>query len=121
MINPPYVYGYLPGAKDKSAALWCQVLEGDQKRYFLLVMLKADNTHESAQCPARIRWNNPPGGLDVYSNPRESLGDFVFLDQPNQKGPRNANLTHNAIRSEYDGAAEILYCYKGKWLIRWRH
>ncbi len=24
MINPPYVYGYLPGDEENSAAFWCQ-------------------------------------------------------------------------------------------------
>ena len=121
MVNPPYVYGYLPGPKDKSAVFWCQTTEGGERQYYLMSMSKEHSDHESARCPPRIKWKNPPGGLDIYSNQRESLAEFVFLDNPRERAPRGARLNQNAIRSEYDGASEILYCYKGRWLIRWRH
>jgi hypothetical protein len=118
MINPPYVYGYLPGAKDKSAVFWCQILEKGERRFVLLLMVKAESVHGSKQCPRQIRWHNRPKGLDLYKNPRESLAEFVYLDAPDQKGPRDVRLTDNAIRSVYDGVGSVFYCYKGRWLVR---
>jgi hypothetical protein len=38
MVNPPYVYGYLPGRKDDSAAFWCQKKDANERRFFLLIM-----------------------------------------------------------------------------------
>jgi hypothetical protein len=121
MINPPFVYGYLPGAKDKSAVFWCQTVEKGERQLYLVLMFKEETTHEMARCPRRIRWENPPRGLDLYNNPRESLGEFVFLDASTKRGPGNVRMTHNAIRSEIDGVSEVLYCYQGRWLVRYRH
>jgi hypothetical protein len=118
MINPPYVYGYVPGAKDKSAVFWCQILEKGERRFVLMLMVEKEAPLELTQCPRQIRWPNRPKGLDLYQNPTESLGEFVYLDAPDQRGPRNVRLTHNAIRSEYDGVGSIFYCYRGRWLVR---
>lgn len=121
MINAPYVYGYLPGPKDKSAVFWCQTVEKGERQFFLILVFKEETTHELARCPRKIRWDNPPRGLDLYKNPGESLGEFVFFDAPHKRGPQNVRMTHNAIRSEIPGVSEVLYCYQGRWLIRYRH
>src|SRR4051794_7353741 len=36
MINPPYVYGWLPGDKEKSVVFWCEKASKDRKLYNLL-------------------------------------------------------------------------------------
>ena len=118
MINPPYVYGYLPGPKEKSAAFWCQVDEKGERRFLLMIMAKEEPPQELARCPRQIPSLNRPKGLDLYRNPSESLEKFVYVDAPTRTGPKNVKLTHNAIRSEYDGVGSIFYCYGGRWLVR---
>src|SRR5438093_12760077 len=39
MIGAPYVYGYIPGREEKSAAFWCQKTKGDKRQFFLAVMV----------------------------------------------------------------------------------
>ena len=119
MVNPPYAYGYLPGLEEESAALWCQAGQGDNRKFYLLIMMKKP-TPELARCPAKIEWQNYPGGLSIYKDRRTTLKEFVFLTDPKRKGPRNVRLSHNGILSEYDGVTELFYCYKGAWLIRMR-
>ncbi len=120
MVNPPYVYGYLPGLAEDSAALWCQTGQVDDRRFLLLIMMKRRDT-ELAKCPARIEWRNYPGGLSIYKDKRTMLDDFVYLADPKRRGPKNVRLSANGILSEYDGVDELFYCHKGAWLVRQRH
>jgi len=117
MIQPPYVYGYVPG-EEESAAFWCE-REGLGTRTYFLVFDFRTTAHENTKCPDKIEWpNGYPGGLSLYNDKRATLKDFVYLDEPKKRPPENVHLKHNAIRSEYDGVAAIFYCYKGKWLVR---
>jgi hypothetical protein len=42
------------------------------------------------------------------------------MNNPKKAVPKNVRLTHNAIRSYYDGLEELFFCYKGEWLVRMR-
>ncbi len=119
MVNPLYVYGYLPGDEENSAAFWCQKIQNGKKKYFLVFMFKKRN-HELCNCPDVIEWRNPPGGLSIYKNANTTLDGFVYMNDQKKKVPKNVRLTNNAIRSYYDGLEEIFYCYKGEWLVRMR-
>jgi hypothetical protein len=118
-IEPSYVYGYLPGPKENSAAFWCQKDYKGEKKYFLVLMFKNRN-HELCNCPDTIEWQNYPGGLSIYKNANTTLDGFVYMNNPKKTVPKNVRLTHNAIRSYYDGLEELFYCYKGEWLVRMR-
>lgn len=118
-IDPPYVYGYLLGPKEDSAAFWCQKTQNGKKRYFLVFMFKKSN-NELCNCPDIIEWQNYPGGLSIYRNAKTTLDGFVYINDPKRKVSKNVKLTNNAIRSYYDGLEEIFYCYKGEWLVRMR-
>jgi hypothetical protein len=37
MIGPPYVYGYIPGREENSAAFWCQKTKDDKQQFFVIV------------------------------------------------------------------------------------
>src|SRR2546425_7005463 len=52
--NPPYAYGYLPGPPDASAVLWCQTKQGDQRKFWLLIM-QGDKTPRY-KCPTKLEW-----------------------------------------------------------------
>ncbi len=119
-LNPLYVNGYLPGAKENSVVLWCQVREGERRRFFLVVITH-DKNHELARCPGKIEWNNYPGGLEIYKDRRTTLEGFVYLKDPNKRVPSHLHLRNNAILSEYDGVTEMFYCLNGEWLVRQRH
>ncbi len=121
-VNPPYVYDYdyRPASPPYNAALWCQVRQGDKRKFFLLLMIRNKN-HEWAQCPTKIEWRNYPRGLSIYRDRSTTLDYFFYLADPKKKGPRNTKLTGNGILSEYDGVEALFYCHQGEWLIRQRH
>ena len=117
-VRPPYVYDY---PNEESAVFWCQSGEENNRRFFLLIMAK-HKVDESKNCPTKIEWKGGyPGGLSLLIDRHSTLDDFVYLHNPLKKGPRNVELTDNAIVSEYDGVEETFYCHKGQWLIRQRH
>ena len=117
----PYVYGYLPGPKEESAALWCQGLEEDEGKVFLLFMFE-NTQHELAKCPHKIEWkySSPPLGLSVYKNQETDLGEFVYHANRQRKGPED-KMTNNAILNGDSGGSVLFYCYEGEWLVRGRH
>ena len=83
-------------------------------------MNKGDGSETSA-CTDIVPWMNYPGGLSIYDDKNTLLDDFVYIEEPQKKGPKGIKLTHNGILSYYDGVEVIFYCYKGKWLVRQRH
>lgn len=121
MINPPYVYGYLPGPEENSAAFWCEKKENDKEIFFLIIMVKGAKPEEF-KCPDKIQYKGGyPRGLSVYKDRDTTLEHFHFLNDPKRKPPQNAKLTHNAILSEYDGVGVLFYCYQGEWAVRITH
>ncbi|TLY39217.1 MAG: hypothetical protein E6K58_13705 [Nitrospirae bacterium] len=117
MINPPYVYGYLPGPKEKSAVFWCRNLTPGRPLYVLVFVFK-QMEHELTKCPDRIEWENPPGGLSIYTDRRTTLDGFTYIDNPNRPVPPKVHLKYNGVLSENDGFEELFYCYKGKWIVK---
>ena len=116
MVNPPFVYGYLPARDDLSAAFWCKKLEKSEHPYILLFFIK-DAAGALMKCPTRIEWKNYPGGLSVFRQ-KITLEGFVYINNPKRKAPRKLRMTQNAILSEYDGVSELFYCHQGEWLVR---
>lgn len=119
-VNPPFVYGYLPGPEEDSAVYWCEKGPKDHPTYVLVLMFKRENG-DVARCPRRVEWVNPARGLSIIRGKRLTLDDFVPLDNPRQRPPKGIRVTHPAIRSEYDGVEEIFYCHQGRWFVRQRH
>jgi hypothetical protein len=119
MIGPPYVYGYATGRPEDGAAFWCEKRISDERRFFLVVLVKPVSG-KTITCPNLVPWHNYPGGLRVYSGPNESLGDYSYVDAPGQKGPRDG-VTGQALESSVPGQSTIFYCHGGRWLFRSRH
>ena len=122
-VNPPYVYGYLPGDEENSAVFWCKNTGSASHPYSLMFMHRDSEMElrKLKECPFRIEWDNPPRGLSVYKNRRTTLEGFVYLDDPKRKVPENVRLSHNGISSYYDGVTELFYCHQGKWLVSQSH
>src|SRR5436309_14754914 len=112
-VNPPYVYGYLPGDEEDSAVFWCFDEKALHDPYVLLFVYKRTD-HELTKCPNKIQWNSPPGGLSVFRDRKTTLEGFVYLNNPKRKVPQNKTLSNNAIRSYYDGFEQIFYHYQEK-------
>lgn len=110
MVDPPYVYGYLPGEKEKSAAFWCYQA-GTEKPY-LLVFLK------NRKLSDYIRWHNFPGGLSLSFQSRLPLSEFRYIDNPAQSGPDEAVTEYQPLQEEYDGVSTYFYSHEGRWLYR---
>ncbi|SRR6266571_6630041 len=121
MIGPPYVYGYLPGRTEDSAAFWCERTKSGEREFFLAVMVHEGRSAGALACPRLVAWHNYPGGLGLYRNPKQSLEAFTYLDAPKQKGPRDRVVVHNAIQSSAPGQSTEFYCHDGRWLVRSRH
>lgn len=121
MIGPPYVYGYLPGNTEDSAAFWCERRKNGEREFFLAVMVGQGRAEGGLACPRLIPWHNYPGGLGLYRNPNDSLEAFTYLDPPNEKGPRGRKVIHNAIQSSVPGQSTTFYCHEGRWLVRGQH
>jgi hypothetical protein len=116
MLNPPYVYGYLPGPEENSAVFWCQRGQKGKRPYFLVFMFK-DKSHKLCECPDVIEWHNYPKGLSIYKDRNTTLEHFIYIKDPKRKVPKTLKLSHNAILSEYDGVSAIFYCHGGEWLV----
>jgi hypothetical protein len=121
MIGPPYVYGYLVGRPEDSAAFWCEKKEDGERTFFLAIKVQPGKAEGPLGCPRLIASKNYPGGLELHRNPNESLEEFRYVDSPNQKGPRGTAIVHNAIKSSVPGTSTTFYCQNGRWLIRLRH
>ena len=115
MVNPPYVYGYLEGRREGSAVLWCERREGESRRFRLIVMSRGKT---EPRCPLMLEWQGYPGGLSIFSDRRTTLDGFVYVNDPRRRPPPKVRLTENAILSEYDGVQNLLYCYRGEWVVR---
>ena len=114
MVNPPYVYGYLPGDAEKSAVLWCKKTSSTQKPYLLLV--KSDAQTQSISCSNSIEWWNYPGGLSIDRSLLLPLSDFHYVTDTRKSGPQGVKSNGNVIVSYYDGVSTFFYCYNGQWL-----
>jgi hypothetical protein len=115
MINPPFVYGWVPRATD-SAVFWCKKVEKSEKPYKL--MFKVSNPKQLAGCPAIIEWWNPPAGLSIEIRHSLSLRDFRYSSEPRRVGPSGVILNARVIVDDNgDGLREVFYCYRGQWLV----
>lgn len=119
MLNPPYVYGVLPGEPEDSVAFWCKKLEASDRPYLLL--LKVKNAKALSGCSDRIEWWNYPKGLSVESEASLNLSDFHFTAEPKRPGPATSVSNVRVIMGEYDGVEERFLCYQGAWLFEVRH
>jgi hypothetical protein len=120
MVKPPYVYGYLPGPEENSAAFWCEK-KGDGKRIFLLMFMVKGSASRQIGCADKIEWQRSfPGGLSIYKNDETVLDDFKYLKDSRKSPRKGVRLKGNAIQSEYDGVEVLFYCYEGEWIIRIR-
>ena len=115
MVNPPFVYGWLPGNPERSAVFWCKKTEASNKPYKL--MLKVSDPKQLAGCPVEIEWWNPPRGLSIETRSHFDLGDFKFVNAPKRSGPKSVIDDARVIVNDYDGVGNVFYCYKGQWMF----
>jgi len=124
MVDPPYAYGYYAGKKQDSAILWCQTGEGEQRKFWLLIMQKNDEKR-SDTCPQKFEVKGGyPGGLTSSTAGRnrdglviKTLDDFHYLAEPRRrKPPKGVKITGTVIVSTY-GPKELFYCYRGSWVF----
>lgn len=114
-VDPPYVYGLLPGDKEDSVAFWCKKRAPSDKPYLLLI--KATNAEQLMGCATKIEWWNYPRGLSLETRTNLSLHDFHYVTEPKRSGPVSTISNAKLIVSEYDGVSESFVCYKGEWLF----
>ena len=98
MVEPPYLYGYLPGSKEDSAAFWC-AREKDSAHLLVLV--------ENGKVSSHFRWINFPGGLSLARDRDFSLSEFQYVDDPTARGPEGGGTKHPPLQSEYDGVITL--------------
>jgi hypothetical protein len=116
MIEPPYVYGVVPGEKEKSAALWCESATRGDKPYALLFKISEGRDIEG--CPLRIDWWNPTGGLSIEHRRRTSLKQYRYVKEPEKLGPDLVLDRATVVLSYYDGVSTDFVCHQGSWFFR---
>ncbi len=117
VVGQPFVYGYVPGPQEESAAYWCERGSREHPAFRLMLMFK-DDRHELARCPRHIEWGDRIGGLSIQDDDTITLDGFVPLDHRASRPPTGTHLRHSAIRSEYEGAGVVFYCHEGWWFVR---
>ncbi|MCK4910532.1 MAG: hypothetical protein KAR83_02770 [Thermodesulfovibrionales bacterium] len=118
-VNPPYVYGYLPGNKEDSAVFWCK-LSNDNWNGKLILYSKKE-IPEKYNCPEIIDSNDTPRGLTIYRGEYVELKHFIYMKDYKKDVPDILLDKMVGILSSYDGVESLYYCYKGDWLVRERH
>jgi len=114
MINPPYVYGYLPGDPENSAVFWCQKNESSDKPYLLLFMSKIPDV--PIGCPYKIEWGGRiPVGLSIDRNISLPLLNFYYIDNTDKPISKKGVTTGSVVVDYYDGISTYFYCFKGRW------
>jgi hypothetical protein len=113
-VDPPYLYGYLPGAREESAAFWC-IRKGADQRYLLVLV-------EKHRIASTVPWDMYPGGLSLNDSSGIPLSEFVYVDDP-KKGtrPPGKQTEFAPLRSEYDGVVTLFYRDGDRWLYRVLH
>ncbi len=109
MIEPAFVYGYVPGPKDSSAAFWC--FRSGDKAYLLVTM-------HGGRLSSHFKWRNFPGGLSLADQEHLPLAQFRYVENPSTPGPTGVRTRYKPLRSEYDGVVELFYRHEGKWLVQ---
>ena len=111
MVNPPFVYGWLPGNPADSAAFWCRKTEKSAKPYKLV--FKVYDPKQMAECPTTIEWSNAKG-LSIEIRAKLDLSDFHSVVDK-RPGPKVVVPTAKVLVNEYDGVSDVFYCYGAQW------
>ena len=114
MVEPPYLYGYLPGDKEESAVFWCY-REAESKPY-LLVFVGDLGMAREGRITSTIPWQNFPGGLSLYDTRHVPLSEFRYVDDPNEYGPKGKMTEYPPLQDYYDGVITLFYREGDQWL-----
>jgi hypothetical protein len=128
IMNPPYVLGWVRGAR-YSAVFWCKRTEKSDKPYKLIFAatdtpypeLKLADPKQLAGCPSVIEYWNGPAGLRIETQRNLQLRYFhpVTDTRPKPGGPTGVLASARVLVSDNgDGLEAIFLCYGGQWLIR---
>jgi hypothetical protein len=109
LVDPPYLYGVLPGPRERSAVFWCKPKVGSG---YLLIEVVDGAMADS------IRWQNFPGGLSLAKDSSYDLGNFRHARDRTKSGPRGVTAASRPIVSIYDGAGAMFYRHNGEWFFR---
>jgi hypothetical protein len=110
MIEPPYLYGYVPGWKGDSAVFWC--FRPEDEAYLFVAM-------REGRIRSHFVWRGGfPGGLSLDVVERRSLSSFVYVDDWMTSGPAGVYTAYKPVVSYYDGEVDIFYEHEGRWLVR---
>lgn len=125
--NPPYVLGWVRGAR-YSAVFWCKNTVKSDKPYKLIFAaadepyeLKLADPKQLGGCPAVIEYWNAPSGLRIETQRNIQLRDFhpVTDTRPKPGGSTGVLASARVLVSDNgDGLEAYFLCHQGRWLIR---
>src|SRR3990172_4624961 len=135
MVEPPYLYGYLPGNKEETAAFWCYRKQA--KEPYLLVFVEGLGQARQGRVTSTIPWSAFPGGLsrfdtkNVYWYDSEGvrlsdsehlpLSELRYVDKPKEHGPKENTTKYTPVQAEYDGVVVLFYQYCARCFFKLFH
>ena len=131
MVDPAYLYGWLPGTRDATAVFWCY--RKDEESPYLLVFVEGLGRGGEGRVTSTIPWDAFPGGLSLFNSPEVRfygtenernydprhlpLDVFVYLDNPEEHGPKGKSTEYAPLQESYAGLTTIIYRHEGRWLL----
>ncbi len=115
MIDPPYVYGWLAGDKEKSSVFWCKQADDGLTPYRLMFI--PAKSQQPGGCPAVLKWHDAPRGLSIEKRARLVLRKFRYVDTPTRQVPPHTVADAKVLVNYYDGVRDVFYCDKGSWVV----
>lgn len=115
MVDPPYVYGCLPGDKQLSALFWAE--NNDTKRKYALILMIKRNFLEKGRFSIIYKTQNYPRGLSVFQGKKIDLSFFHYIEDLNRVYSGEILKSGILIYDIYDGIGSVFFFHDGKWLI----
>ena len=131
MVDPPYLYGWLPRDKEETAAFWCH--RDDENKPYLLVFVEGLGSGQEGSVTSTLAWSDYPGGLSLFdienvvgwydsegarltNSERLPLSEFYYVDT-RKPGPKGRTTEYRPLQESYDGIITLYYRDGDRWLF----
>ena len=117
--KPPFLWGYENNQSDEmSAIFWCQIPDDTLlgRSIYYLILARREKYGSNMILVDSIQWFES-GGLTWFRDSTLGLDKFVYVNDSEMHGPKNAQMVNKAIKSSGEGFETVFYEYNGQWLV----